>query len=331
MNNTARKTDTLVEGKFNSQGSVTQHQDRENQLASEINLITAQTKQMVLLNSIEIGRRLCEAKSLVKKGTWGAWLQEKVSYSQRSANNFMKIYQEYGKQIHPVSDSQALANLSYTQALALISLPPERREQFAIAHNASSLSSRKLQEEVREECARIKSSTPEQIAEEDTQIASAITAKQADLAAIEKQLSSLSGTVNRLEERLDRNLGSGMKKAVESALQDAKNQQATVSVRRDALKAEIDRLNSLKIERIKALMESETPDEVDNSEYAHQISKANARTTCSVESLFIAYKKASKEIQALADLDRVAAMQLFDKVTDELTALQEKMNRTLRN
>ena len=35
---------------------------REAQLASEINLITEQTKQMVLMNFIELGKRLTEAK-----------------------------------------------------------------------------------------------------------------------------------------------------------------------------------------------------------------------------------------------------------------------------
>ncbi len=70
---------------------------REDRLVSEIRMITEQTKQVVLFNSIEIGRRLTEAKAMVKRGTWGTWLKERVDYSQRTANNFMKIYQEYGR------------------------------------------------------------------------------------------------------------------------------------------------------------------------------------------------------------------------------------------
>ena len=90
---------------------------REDRLVSEIRMITEQTKQVVLFNSIEIGRRLTEAKAMVKRGTWGTWLKERVDYSQRTANNFMKIYQEYGRN-GLAEKSQALANLSYTQALA---------------------------------------------------------------------------------------------------------------------------------------------------------------------------------------------------------------------
>lgn len=44
---------------------------REDRLVSEIRMITEQTKQVVLFNSIEIGRRLTEAKAMVKHGTWG--------------------------------------------------------------------------------------------------------------------------------------------------------------------------------------------------------------------------------------------------------------------
>ena len=55
----------------------------ENTLVNEISFIKAQTEQMVLMNSIEIGRRLCEAKELIKHGEWD-WLR-KVSFSQRTA------------------------------------------------------------------------------------------------------------------------------------------------------------------------------------------------------------------------------------------------------
>lgn len=53
---------------------------REDRLVSEIRMITEQTKQVVLFNSIEIGRRLTEAKAMVKRGTWGTWLKEDSSH-----------------------------------------------------------------------------------------------------------------------------------------------------------------------------------------------------------------------------------------------------------
>lgn len=232
MKTIARQTAEVVEGNFNLQDGVTNApSEREELLASEINLITAQTKHLVLINSIEIGKRLCEAKQLVKHGTWGAWLKEKVDYSQRTANNFMKIYKEYGEQLQSDSNSNALANLSYSQALALIELPSDRREQFVSSRNVETLPYRKLQEEVKEECARLKSQSPEQIVEEDSRIADELSIKKADLVDIKKQLTALSETTGRLESRLQQNLSSGMRKAVESALQDAKTQQSEITDR----------------------------------------------------------------------------------------------------
>ena len=91
--------------------------DRTPQLiAVEINSIKEQTRKLVLFNSIEIGRRLTEAKLLLGHGEWGEWLEKSVDYSQRTASNLMRIFTDYGSsQITLFCDnakSQALANLS---------------------------------------------------------------------------------------------------------------------------------------------------------------------------------------------------------------------------
>ncbi len=65
-------------------------------IAIEINSIKEQTKNIVLQNSIEIGRKLVEAKSLLPHGEWGKWLEKSVAYSQRTANDLMRIFNEYG-------------------------------------------------------------------------------------------------------------------------------------------------------------------------------------------------------------------------------------------
>ncbi|MFZ5352767.1 MAG: DUF3102 domain-containing protein [Bacillota bacterium] len=123
-------------------------------IAAEINNIKNQTRKMVLYNSIEIGRRLHEAKALVEHGEWGAWLESSVNYSQRTANNLMRIFEEYGAaQLSLLGDnanSQALANLSYTQAVALLGVPEEDREKFVEENDIDSLSTRELQKLIKE-------------------------------------------------------------------------------------------------------------------------------------------------------------------------------------
>lgn len=121
-------------------------------VTTEIWMIRRQVEQTALSGAIEIGRRLTEAKELLPHGEWGKWLQEEVSFSQRTANNFMRLYAEYGDAQVSLfgGDSQALADLPYTKALQLLAVPEEEREAFAEEHNVADLSSRELEKLIRE-------------------------------------------------------------------------------------------------------------------------------------------------------------------------------------
>jgi chromosome segregation ATPase len=123
-------------------------------IAAEINNIKNQTRKMMLYNSIEIGRRLIEAKTLVAHGEWGKWLVESVDYSQRTATNLMRIFEEYGAEqlslLGENAKSQALANLSYTQAISMLGLPEEEREKFVENNDLDSMSTRELQQAIKE-------------------------------------------------------------------------------------------------------------------------------------------------------------------------------------
>ena len=123
-------------------------------VTAEIRSLMNQAQTMALVYAIEIGRRLCEAKSLLKHGEWGQWLAEKVEYSQSTANNLMKIFEEYGdRQITlfgAAANSQTLGNLPYTKALKLLAVPAAEREQFAKENDVEHLSSRELEKLIRE-------------------------------------------------------------------------------------------------------------------------------------------------------------------------------------
>lgn len=121
------------------------------QLAYEINFIKKQTLENVLKASIDIGERLSAAKELVPHGQWSDWLAEKVDYSQSTANNFMRIFREYGDEqisLSGKSKSQTFASLNYSQAVALFALPEHQREEFVEAHDVSEMSARQLKEAI---------------------------------------------------------------------------------------------------------------------------------------------------------------------------------------
>lgn len=129
-------------------------------LASEINAIKEQTARTMMQAAVDIGRRLVEAKAAVGHGNWEHWLKTNVNYSQRTAINLINVYQEYGqgqqtlfgKQMNP----QALANMTITQAVALLGIKdPDERADFVEEHDIDSMSTRQLQQAIKERDAAI--------------------------------------------------------------------------------------------------------------------------------------------------------------------------------
>lgn len=107
-------------------------------IATEINVIKQQVQTTMAYAAIEIGKRLTEAKGLVAHGEWRSWLEKNVEYSERSAQTFMQLAHEYGS-------GHAVANLSYSKAVALLPLSAEDRTGLMESHDVEGMSSRELQ------------------------------------------------------------------------------------------------------------------------------------------------------------------------------------------
>lgn len=112
-------------------------------IAGEINTIKEQVRHTALSASVEIGRRLKEAKALVPDGEWTDWLLSNVDYSVRTAQNLMALAAEYD-----AGQFKTLEHLSYTKAVLLLSVPREEREEFAEGRDLEALSTRELQKEI---------------------------------------------------------------------------------------------------------------------------------------------------------------------------------------
>ena len=87
---------------------------------------------------------LAEAKEMIPYGKWGEWLEKEVEFSQSTATNYMRLFEEYGAaQISIFGarvDSQTFARLPYSKALHLLAVPKEEREDFAKEVDVDSLS-----------------------------------------------------------------------------------------------------------------------------------------------------------------------------------------------
>jgi hypothetical protein len=122
-------------------------------VAMEVRLIKRQTQKVMLQASMEIGKRLEEAKSLVEHGQWEEWLKDNVDYSQRTAEQLIQVYHQYGDVgMDRLFDENmdVFKELSYTQAVALLSLPTvEERRSFVQDNNVQDMSTRELQEAIK--------------------------------------------------------------------------------------------------------------------------------------------------------------------------------------
>lgn len=123
-------------------------------IGAEIRMYVDAGRRMTLLCGIEIGRRLTEAKEMLEHGAWLPWLEKETDFSERSAQNYMRVFREYGAAqqslFGPEANTQALADLPITKALSLLAVPEEERESFAAEVHAEEISTRELEEAIRE-------------------------------------------------------------------------------------------------------------------------------------------------------------------------------------
>ena len=155
-------------------------------VGAEIRSLTTQAKCITLWYGIEIGRRLCEAKELVEHGEWLNFLERETEFSQPSASRFMRLYNEYGADQGSLFGAESkystLNNLSISNALRLLELPENEREDFAKANDAEHISSRELERLIRE-----KKEAEEQLQAADEGHALAMAELQVQLDAAEER------------------------------------------------------------------------------------------------------------------------------------------------
>jgi len=109
----------------------------------EINKLTKLTseilvyKQQTAQNIIEIGRRLIEVKDMLSHGEWLPWLEEKVDFTPRTAQKFMKISEEY-------SNTNATSLLGTEKLWLLLDVPQDERQDFIESNPVEGMTTREL-------------------------------------------------------------------------------------------------------------------------------------------------------------------------------------------
>lgn len=124
------------------------------EITAEIRTIQDSVRRTALSGAIEIGRRLTEAKELLQHGEWGDWLKREFEFSQSTASRLMQLFREYGADQGSLFGAETkyatLQNISVSNALRLIAIPDEEREEFAAEHDIEHKSAREVDELIRQ-------------------------------------------------------------------------------------------------------------------------------------------------------------------------------------
>ena len=240
---------------------------------------------------LEIGRRLKEAKALLSHGEWLPWLSEKVEFSERSAQNFMRLADAY-------QNPQTLADLGASKALVLLALSPVERDEFlsekhdvrGAEKTVPEMSARELEEAIRqrkiaelkaEETARELNRQKEATAEAEAEVAKAQEAAEAARAAVE-DAKSISLAAQERTAELERELKELREKPVDVAVQtvDASAEQIAAAVKEaeKAAEAKRDAEVAKKAEELKAAeaQRDEARKAVENAEAGRKAAEEQA-------------------------------------------------------
>ena len=200
---------------------------------------------------LTIGRCLMEAKEMLPHGQWLPWLTEQVEYSERTAQNFMRLAREF-------SNPQTLADLGASKALALLALPAEERETFlAESHMVNGrektvidMSARQLEQAIKD---RDEARKAAETARADAAAAEAARAKmEADMMVVNATLESARSEkeqADRETARLERELAELKARPVDVAVETVADPEAIAKARDEAraeMQAKLDKARQAK-------------------------------------------------------------------------------------
>ena len=273
----------------------------------EIKALHKQAQQMALGYAIEIGRRLVEVKAMLPHGQWGDYLRDRLGYKSSTANNFMRIFDAYGAEqqslFGPVAKSQALGNLSYTKALALLVLPDEERESFLSENDVEGMSTRELQTALKEL----------DQAREDVQAAEAARKKtEEDIRLANERLSGMGREVEAAREaqRTAENQAEGYRLKLEEQRRKTEEAAASAGEEVSRLRAELEELRASPVDvAVEKVVDEEAvraAAEQARAEAERELEEARAARERAEEQL----AQAEKQIQVASSGD-VASFQVY--------------------
>lgn len=294
-------------------------------ITAEIVAITQQTQMMILRSAIEVGRRLCEAKEQVRHGEWGKYLAEQVNFSVSTANNFMRIFKEYGDEqidLFGASKSQTFGNLTYSKAVALFAVPMDEREQFVHENDVESVSVSELKKLIAERDAEL---TDER--RKNALAQSNIEALSHELSSARLELEESSVNEEELEnirqsiqEEAEKNAQSKVKSELDAVRAVAEREKNEIAAKAVRLQTQLEKAKKAAAADVQKAVEAE---KAKIAELERKLEEAKAADTNAVEELRREKERAAeleKKLKA-SDADSAKFALIFENVQGEFNRL----------
>lgn len=189
----------------------------------------------IIMNTLNLGRVLTEAKQQVGHGEWGDWVAMHAGMSVRSAQQFMQAYSRFG-------GKPAFALVDKSKLYKMLALPEGTEDSFIEEHDVSAMTSREVEEAVRQVKEEAKREREEAVrqAKEAAQAEHAEALRQAQ----EEAERTLKESVKRAYEETREEHESDLKRAVNAAraLEGEKKAREEAEAARQAAEKETRRL-----------------------------------------------------------------------------------------
>ena len=293
-------------------------------VGAEIRNLTSAARYLNVYYAVEIGRRLTEAKELVAHGEWLSWLKTETEFSQPTASRFMRVYAEYGADQGNLFGAETkystLNNLSVSNALRLLAVPEEEREEFALEVDAEHLSAKELEEAIRErdEAKQALKATAEEL-EEAQRLADEETARADASEKLRAELADKVAGKNMEIEAAKKKIAELERRPIDVAVQEP--DPAEIERRAIEIAKEAREKDAARIAELERAVEDAGPYKARAEEAEAKVKAAEEKAKAERDKLKEKLKAAEEKLAGAGAEDKAAA----DKLRGEVEALKKQL------
>lgn len=259
-----------------------EYREIENLDSKSTEELTAKTntlyQQMQLIGAVGIqmaadaGRCLTKIKERIGHGNWGDWCKRNLEFSERKAQNMMKLAAEMHEKNGIFSNPQTFADIEISKVYALLAAPEEVQKAVLDDPKMEEASVREFQDEIK----RLKAELAAERAKEQ------VDTSAEELAAAEQKIKELSAQVKILQEGKSEaeweQEVQDLKQKIDAEAQKAKEAARKLKEAKAAAAAEAEKAAEVAAEKAKedARAEAKAAVEKETAKLAGEVSAAKA-------------------------------------------------------